>query len=139
MRILQLLFFFSILCMSCDPMRRIDMRNNTDQPMEITWTIKEDSILVSPFYISSSKETTFKLYPESPYNRVNMSFGVGTWTPRAIQELTDDLDSVVIKHKGGEIKLNTDEEIKNFLFPRRRGFERDKIRIEIKEEAATNQ
>src|SRR5690242_13845325 len=134
MRILQvLLLVFSLLCMSCDPMRRIDMRNNTDQDMEITWTIKEDSILVSPFYMSSSKETKFTLHPESPYNRVFMSCGIGTWTPLAVQDLTDDLDSVVIKHKGGEIKLDTDEEIKNFLFPRRRGFERDKIRIEIKE------
>jgi len=122
--------------MGCDPMRRIDMRNATDQEVEITWTIKEDSILVSPFYMSSSKETTFKLLPESPYNRVFMSCGIGTWTPHAIQELTNDLESVVIKHKGGEIKLDSDEEIKNFLFPRRRGFERDKIRIEIKEEGS---
>ena len=134
MRIVLVLSVFSIFCMSCDPMRRIDMRNNTGQEMEITWNIKVDSILVSPFYLSSSKETRFKLYPQSPFNRVFMSCGIGTWTPQAIQELTNDLDSVIIRHKGGEIKLETDEEIKKFLFPRRRGFERDKIRIEINEQ-----
>ncbi|MGZ8536932.1 MAG: hypothetical protein ACXWV9_01655 [Flavisolibacter sp.] len=133
MRILFALLIFSVLFFSCDPMRRIDMRNSTDEEIEITWNIKEDSILVSPFFLSNSKKTTFKLYPESPYNRVSMSCGIGVWTPQAIQELTNDLDSVVIKHKGGEINLNSDEEIKNFLFSRRRGFERDKIRIDIKE------
>jgi hypothetical protein len=115
------------------------MRNNTDQDIEITWSIKEDSILVSPFFLSNSKETTFKLLPQSPYNRVFMSCGIGTWTPQAVQELTNDLDSVVIIHKGGIIRLDTDEEIKNFLFPRRRGFERDKIRIEIKEGTGNNE
>jgi hypothetical protein len=122
--------------MSCDPMRRIAMKNNTHDEIEITWTIKEDSILNSPFYLSSSTKTTFKLLPEKPYDFVNMSCGVGTWTPQALQDITDDLESLVIKWKDREIRLDTDEELKSFLFPRRRGFERDRIKIIVTEMTA---
>ncbi|MGZ5287666.1 MAG: hypothetical protein ACXWB9_10795, partial [Flavisolibacter sp.] len=65
----------------CDPMRRINMKNRTDEKAEITWHIIKDSILSSPFFMSNSREVKFKMLPDGKSGDIKMSFGIGKWTP----------------------------------------------------------
>lgn len=130
-----LVFCLSILFISgCDPLRRINMKNETSNDAEITWIIKEDSLHKSPFFISSSREQKFELKPQSPGNAIYMSAGVGTWTPRYLREIVNDLDSVIIRWNDKEIRLGSETEIMDFLLPRRRGIGKDKIIITLKDD-----
>jgi hypothetical protein len=62
-----------------------------------------------------------------------MSFGIGTWTPKVLRNFVDDLDTLKINWKNQEIVLDSEEEIMNYLLPRRTGLGKDKIRITLKE------
>ena len=125
------IFIFSVvfIFMSCDPARRINMKNNTGADAEITWVIKEDSLHSSPFFITASKEQKFELKADSPGNAIYMSAGVGTWTPKYLREIVNDLDTVIIRWNDKELKLSSEEEIFGFLLPRRKGVGKDKIEI----------
>jgi hypothetical protein len=119
--------------MSCDPARRINMKNDTGADAEITWIIKEDSLHSSPFFITSAKEQKFELKADSPGNAIYMSAGVGTWTPKYLREIVNDLDTVIIRWKDKELKLSSEDEIFGFLLPRRKGVGKDKIEILLKD------
>lgn len=119
------------LAAGCDPARRINMKNETNSDAEITWVIKEDSLHVSPFFIESSREQKFHLKAQSPGNAIFMSAGIGTWTPRYLREVVNDLDTVIIRWSDKEIKLSSEEEIFSFLMPRRKGIGKDKILITL--------
>jgi hypothetical protein len=109
------------------------MRNQSGKDAEIIWTIKEDSIHVSPFYISNAKEFKLELKASGPSKKISMSFGAGTWTPLAIKNLADDLESLQLLWDGREIKLDKEEEIANYLMSRRTGMTRRKVAIVVKE------
>ncbi len=109
------------------------MKNLSSEEAQIVWTIKEDSIHSSPFYISNTREQTFTLLPNAPGNRINMSSGIGTWSLKHVQNLVDDLESLEIRWKNGEIKLDTEEKIRDYLLSRRKGIGKDKIEIRIKD------
>jgi hypothetical protein len=126
-----ILILLTYILTGCDPARRINMKNNSGADAEITWVIKEDSIHSSPFFISSSKEQKFELKADSPGNAIYMSAGVGTWTPKYLREVVNDLDSVIIRWKDKELKLSSEEEIFSFLLPRRKGVGKDKIEIQL--------
>lgn len=129
------LFFFLlavIIGSGCDPMRRINMKNRSDGPAEITWVIKQDSINSSPFFMSSSRDVLFNLPDDDSSHDIRMSFGVGTWTKNAVLNLVDDLDSLVIRWRNQEIRLGSSDEIRDFLMPRRKGVGKDKIEIMLR-------
>src|SRR5215207_1558107 len=121
------------LCCSCDPMRRINMMNRTTGPAEVTWVIKQDSINLSPFFLSSAKELSFSLPPGDSAKDIRMSFGVGIWTKKAINNMVDDLDSLIIRWSNQEIRMGTYEEIRDYLLTRRKGVGKDKIEILLRE------
>jgi hypothetical protein len=121
--------FLTALLTGCDAYRRINMKNYSGDKASITWAIKMDSINSSPFFISSDREVTFNLSPVPPGNVIKMSFGHGTWRPRQLNNLIDDLDSLVIQSKHGTQSFRTEEEIRKFLMPRRKKI--DKSRIDI--------
>jgi hypothetical protein len=126
------LAILSLLMAGCDPMRRIQMKNMGSEDAEVTWLIKMDSIHVSPLYLSSDREVRFRLAPR-PSKAVNLSCGVGTWTPRALNDLTDDLDSLVIRWGERELAISGPDSIRAFLHPRRAGLGKDKIRIHLRD------
>jgi hypothetical protein len=68
-----------------------------------------------------------------PAHDIRMSFGVGTWTKNAVNNLVDDLDSLVIRWNNREIRLGAQEEIRDYLMPRRKGVGKDKIEILLKD------
>ncbi len=115
----------------CDPMRRINMKNNTGEKAEITWFIKEDSIVSSPFFISSSREVNFEMHPTPDRKKIKMSFGMGKWTKAAVTNLVDDLDSVVLKWNDNIAVLTTLEQMEAYLLARRRGLDKSKIHITL--------
>jgi hypothetical protein len=123
-----LFFLAGTILLSCDPMRRIYIQNLSDGDAEIIWKIKEDSILCSPLFISNNPEVKFHLAPE-PKKAINMSCGVGEWSMRALNEFTDDLESIELKWVGGTIKMNDADSIRSFLFNRRTGLNHGTISI----------
>ena len=118
---------------SCDPNRRLNLRNYSDGNVEIMWKIKEDSLHKSPFFIESDKELRFVLSPAKPGNIILMSAGIGTWTPKFLRSVVDDLESMTIRYKNQEILLDSEEEIFQYLLARRRGIGKDKIEIRVVE------
>lgn len=123
----------ALLLAGCDPMRRIQMKNESSGEAEIIFKIKEDSLHKSPFYISSRQEQPFRLTKDKPGNAINMSAGIGNWTPSHLRTVVDDLEAMTIRWQGGEIKLEDEESIFNFLLSRRKGLGKDKIAIRVKE------
>jgi hypothetical protein len=121
--------FLLQLFFSCDPMRRIDMKNNSSGDVEITWTLKEmDSLYKSPFFLSNSKKIKFKLQQNKPFNEANMSFGSGIWTKEAIDSITNRLDSLEIKSSSGTLKMDS-KEMNAYLMDKRKGLGKRKIII----------
>ena len=117
-----------IFLLSCDPMRRIQMANYSNGDAEIIWTIKEDSILNSPLFISVNPEVRFHLAPTSK-KAINLSCGIGEWSISALNEFTDDLESLELKWVGGSIKMTNTDSIRNFLLNRRMGLDHGTIMI----------
>lgn len=116
---------------ACNSLRRIRMENYSDEEAVITWTLKEDSINQSKLYMYNSKTVSFNLQEKKPYNKVKMSVGTGTWTPTVLTNFIDDLETLEIKWKGGNIKLDTTE-IYEYLVIRRRGMDNSQIKIQLK-------
>ncbi len=121
----------SFLLAACNSLRRIRMENYSDEEAVITWTLKEDSINQSKLYMYNSKTVSFNLQEKKPYNKVKMSVGTGTWTPTVLTNFIDDLETLEIKWKGGNIKLDTTE-IYEYLVIRRRGMDNSQIKIQLK-------
>lgn len=117
------------LAAGCNPTRRIDLYNHSGSKAEISFTIKEDSILVSPFYLHNSKTTSIELGTKKPYNLARMSFGVGPWRKEFLQDITDDLDSIEIKTAAGRQLLRSPEEMTQFLSSKIAGLTRRKIKV----------
>ena len=121
----------SSLLVACNSLRRIRMENYSDDDAVITWTIKEDSINQSKLYMYNSKSVSFTLQPKKPYNKIKLSAGTGTWTPKTLSNFIDDLETLEIKWKDGTIKLDSTE-IYDYLVIRRRGMDNSQIKIQIK-------
>lgn len=121
------------LAAGCNPTRRIDMRNLSGQEAEVTFTIKEDSILVSPFYLNSAEKMTVRLGTQHPYNLAKLSFGIGPWQRPYLEDITDDLEEIEIKDGKGAKKMTSQEEMIAFLSDRISGVTRRKIKINIEQ------
>ena len=122
----------SSLLVACNSLRRIRMENHSGEDAVITWKIKEDSINQSKLYMYNSKTVTFNLQPKKPYNKIKLSAGTGTWTPKTLTNFVDDLETLEIQWKGGTIKLDSTE-IYEYLVIRRRGMDNSQIKIQIKD------
>ena len=119
------------LLLACNSVRRIRMENRSGEDALITWVIKKDSINVSKLFLSSSDTVNFPLQTKAPYNKIKMSIGTGTWTPKVLTDFVDDLESLHIKWKGGVIKLDTTQ-IYDYLVIRRKGMDNSQIMIDLK-------
>lgn len=125
---MKILLYF-ILCLpifSCDPYRRFQMINATEDDAVVTFIIKEDSLHSSPFFISNTKESAFIVHPGRA-GRIHLSCGEGEWTVKQVAAIADDLESIIIKWNEGETKLETQEQITDFLVQRRKGLDKGKI------------
>lgn len=120
------------LLLACNSLRRIRMENFSGEDAVITWKIKEDSINQSKLYMYNSKTVSFTLQPRRPYNKIKLSTGTGTWTPKTLGNFVDDLETLEINWKGGTIKLDSTE-IYDYLVIRRRGIDNSQIKIQIKD------
>jgi hypothetical protein len=131
MKCLIYFLLFPALLAGCYAFRHINMKNATGEKASITWALKMDSINSSPFFISNDREVTFHLSSQAPGNEIRMSFGYGTWHPRQLTNLIDDLDSVIITSKNGTQTMTTEDDIRNFLMPRRKRIDKSRIDIVI--------
>ena len=126
----SVLIFAGFLFSYCNPLRRIDMKNTTNDSVHIIWTLNEDSLSNNPFMLSNSKELKFVLYPPKT-RRINMSFGAGNWTPTEVQKLVNRLESLEIRSASQKIKIDSLPLLKDYLLARRRGIGGAKIEIVV--------
>ena len=127
--LVSLVVVVAMLSLSCDPVRRIEMKNNTADSAQIIWTLNEDSLMNNPFLLSNSKELKFVLYP--PKNEIKMSFGAGSWTPTEVQKLMGHLVSLEIISSSQRIKIDSLPLLKEFLLARRKGVGGARIEIVV--------
>ena len=133
MKYITLSILLFVLATACDPLRRIQMKNKSGSDVEITWTLKEsDTLQKTAFFMSNSDKVKFDLKPSRPYNEVNMSFGIGSWTADTLRSVTNSLESLQIKSAGGTIHLKSPEDIYNFLSNRKKGITKRKIVIDVR-------
>ena len=125
----SLIVVAAMLNLSCDPVRRIDIKNSTADSAQFIWTLNEDSLMNNPFLISNSKELKFTLYP--PKNEIKMSFGSGSWTPKEVQKLMGYLTSFEIISPSQRIKIDSLPLLKEFLLARRKGVGGARIEIVV--------
>ena len=131
MKNILILLSILLILQSCNPMRRIDMKNRSGGEVAITWKLQDrDSIYKSDFFISNSDEVSFEINPGEA-NDVKMTFGVGNWKPANLYAVTERLESLEIKSPSGTILLKSPDDIYNFLISRRRGLTHRRIVIEI--------
>lgn len=129
---LILFFSFYTTVVGCHSSRRINLINKTNGDVEMEWVIDEDSLLQSKLYISNSDTVKFSLPNKKPHNKIKMSFGSGTWTPKEVKNFTDDLHSFYLKWDTSFIKLDSSQQIMKFLLARRRGMDNSQINIILK-------
>lgn len=120
-----------VLFCSCDPMRRVTVLNKTAKDVVMTWKLKEDSIKVSPLFISNTDEVVFTVKPTPHHNKMNMSFGTGNWNATALNDLVDDLEWFEIKSATFSIRLTQPNEIREYLAQHRVGITKRRIKISL--------
>ena len=114
-------------------MRRLQLRNESSGDAEVIWTLKKtDTLHTSPFY-TNSLQTHFQLKNHKPHNFVNMSFGMGTWSTDYLRQVTDHLESLIIKTAVDSLLLNSSSDIYSYLSARKKGLGKRKIVISIKD------
>jgi dihydroxyacetone kinase-like predicted kinase len=121
------------LCLlySCDPLRRINMKNRSGEDADIIWTLLKDSAKTSLLFISNDEEVKFHLKTNRPKNEANMSFGIGSWTNEMLKSLADDLESLHINTNKDSLHLKTTADIWKYLSDRKKGFGKNKIQITL--------
>lgn len=129
--IIGLLLFLTAL-VGCDPVRRIDMVNQTADTVQFIWKLNEDSLMFNPFLLSNSKELSFTLAPPKT-TAIKMSFGEGSWTIRDVQKLVGFLTSFEIKSPSQHVKIDSLPLLKEFLLSRRKGIGKARIEIVVDE------
>jgi hypothetical protein len=118
-----------LFLLSCDPSRRINLRNKSNNNAEVIFKLKEDSAKTSPFFISNSTRVDFNLKNKKPQNFASMSFGLGKWTEASIKNIADDLESFEIKHTKDSMLLTTEDQIAKYFFAKRKGTFKSRIEI----------
>ena len=118
-----------LFLLSCDPSRRINMRNKSNNNAEVIFKLKEDSAKTSPFFISNSTRVDFNLKNKKPQNFASMSFGIGKWTEASIKNIANDLESFEIKHTKDSMLLTTEDQIAKYFFAKRKGTFKSRIEI----------
>ena len=108
------------------------MINESSGDVEIKWVIDQDSLHQSKLYISNSDTVRFSLHNKKPYNKIKMSFGSGTWKPKDLKNFADDLRSFYVKWDTCFIKLDSSQQIIDFLSIRRRGIDNSQINIVLR-------
>lgn len=106
--------------LACDPARRIEMKNSSNDTAVVIWRVKKDSIGFNAFNLSNNRELKFTL---PPYRKegIKMSFGAGVWSPEEIDKLIHRLESFEIKAPGQHLKIDSMVLLRNYLMERRRG------------------
>ena len=118
-----------LFLLSCDPSRRINMQNKSNNDAEVIFKLKEDSAKTSPFFISNSVKINFNLKNKKPHHRAAMSFGLGKWTKASIKNIADDLESFEIKHTKDSMLLTAEDQIAKYFFAKRKGTFKSRIEI----------
>ena len=131
LKILTLIFSL-VLLQSCDPLRRIIVKNESTENATITFKLKGDSALHSPIFINSTDKVSYTVGNNARHNVMRLSLGTGNWTNGALKQFVDDLEYLEITSTSINEKLSTEKEIKAYLRQHLTGILRKNIHINIK-------
>jgi hypothetical protein len=131
MKIFLLIAVVVFVC-SCDPMRRINIKNQSKEEAVVIWQLHEDSVLTSPFYTGNEPHVKYQLKQNPPYNIIKIPFGYGRWTTDYIKSIADDVKSLVIIKGSDSSHFNSTAQIWQYLEERKKGFGKKRIEIIIK-------
>jgi hypothetical protein len=131
MKILLIFTLVALVC-SCDPMRRINIKNHSNEDAEVIWQIHEDSLLKSPLYIGNDPEVKYQLKQQPPYNVIKIPFGYGRWTTEYIKSIADDIKELIVIKGSDTSHYNSTAQIWQYLEERKKGLGKKRIEILIK-------
>lgn len=114
--------------LSCDPARRIEMKNSSTDTVHVIWRVKKDSIGFNAFNLSNNRELKFMLPPHRN-SEIKMSFGTGVWSPEEVEKLIHRLESFEIRTARQNLKIDSLSQLRSYLLARRKGS--SKIQIVI--------
>lgn len=109
----------TVFLQGCDPSRRIEMKNYSNDTAEVVWKAKTDSIGFNPFNISNSKELRF-IIPPHRNSAVKLSFGVGKWTPAEVEKVIHRLEYFQLTLPSQKLRIDSLAELRDYLLARRR-------------------
>jgi hypothetical protein len=114
--------------LSCDPARRIEMKNSSADTALVIWRVKKDSIGFNAFNLSNNRELKFTL-PPNRNSEIKMSFGIGVWSPEEVERLIHRLESFEIRTGQQNFKIDSLSQLRSYLLARRKGSSRIQIII----------
>ena len=126
---LSVTLLLAVFLWSCDPSRRIEMKNRSADTAEVVWKAKTDSIGFNPFNLNNSKELRFVLPPHKN-EAVKLTFGMGTWTKSEVENVIHRMASLQIKSQTQNIKIDSLPALRDFLLAHRKGSSKIEIVID---------
>jgi len=130
MRIVCFLLPAFFLLAACDPARRIEMKNQSNDTAQVVWKSKKDSIGFNPFVLNNSNELRFVIPPHKN-SQVKLSFGMGSWTPEEVTKAIHRLDYFEIITPSQNLKIDSLPRLRDYLLARRKGIGSARIEIVI--------
>ncbi len=122
----------TVFICSCDPMRRINIKNQSNEEVVVIWQIHKDSVLTSPMFIGNDPEVKYTLKQDPPFNLIKIPFGYGRWTTDYIKSVADDLKGLIVIKGSDSLHFNSTAQIWQYLEERKKGFGKKRIEIVIK-------
>jgi len=114
-----LALLYAVCLVGCDPSRRIEMKNYTNDTAEVVWKAKTDSIGFNPFNISNSKELRFVIPPHRN-SAVRLSFGIGKWSPAEVEKIIHRLEYFQLTLPSQKLRIDSLAELRDYLLARRK-------------------
>lgn len=115
---LLVLFVFSFLFQSCDPIHFITFENKSNQIIKVLILKKHNSDFNPLNRFSSNDSVYFSIKPND--NHV-LYFGTGNWSDVKINELSEAIDKVKIENDFTEKTYKSHKAIKHLLTVNRNG------------------
>ncbi|NAS31709.1 hypothetical protein GTQ40_12050 [Flavobacteriaceae bacterium R38] len=134
-RSLIVLMITSFLLFGCDPalmlMVEAEKAEDTSVTIYADKTFFPDRIHL-PYEKENKDEKTIIRVPWTDsiknYKR-NFSYGIGIWSDELVSNLSEHIDSIILKNSSGILKINKKTDIETYLLKNRRGFPIKKLII----------
>ena len=124
-----ILIISSQLLMSCDPPHFIDFVNNTDSNVKVKFNLNPTVENYDLERMSTNDSIVFNIKPK---DTANLHFGIGSWSDKQIEELTNSVTNIEIETQNIKTVYKTKKSMDDIFKQNRHGFWfKTKIEISI--------